>query len=73
MFGDSEAAAPLGGELELFGYQVVSRKRGKRLLKKFDVLTKRVKKEVGADGAGRHLRRLDFGIEQHHNFLTQPG
>jgi len=47
---ESRAAAPLGGEIEFFGYRVERREGAKRLVKKFDVLTKRFKKEVGADG-----------------------
>jgi uncharacterized protein YfaS (alpha-2-macroglobulin family) len=47
---ESKAGAPLSGELELFGYQVIARKGAKRVLKKYDVKTKRFKKKIGADG-----------------------
>ena len=48
---ESKAGAPLSGELELFGYRVEPRKGIGKALKKFDVLTKRLKKKVGVDGS----------------------
>ncbi len=47
---DSKAGAPLGGEIEFFGYRTIRREGAKRVLKKFDIKTTRMKKEVGADG-----------------------
>lgn len=47
---ESKAGAPLSGEIEFFGYQVIARKGAKRALKKFDVKTARMKRKVGDDG-----------------------
>ena len=48
--GDAAAGSPLSGEVEFFGYLTEHRKGAKRVLKQFDVLTKRFTKKVGDDG-----------------------
>ena len=61
-FGDSKAGSPLEGEIEFFGYKIQNREGAKRVLKKFDVLTKKFSKKVGKDGVLR-LPRNSFDNE----------
>mgnify|MGYP001217685684 CR=1 FL=1 len=48
---ESKAGSPLSGDLELFGFRVERREGVKAVLRKFDVKTKRIKKQIGAKGS----------------------
>ena len=65
--GESRAGAPLGGELEFFGYRVERRKGVGAVLRKFEVKTKRVRRKVGADGAVILERNV---LDQDYQWMT---
>ncbi|NNC90331.1 MAG: alpha-2-macroglobulin [Akkermansiaceae bacterium] len=48
--GDAKGAAPVAGELQFFAYRVENREGAKRVLKKFDILTRRFSEKTGKDG-----------------------
>ena len=48
--GEALNGAPVPGEIEFFGYKVEYREGAKRVLKKFDVKTKRFTKKTDEDG-----------------------
>ncbi|MGB1131235.1 MAG: hypothetical protein ACPG4K_14375, partial [Haloferula sp.] len=45
--GDSNGAAGVSGQIEFLGFKTIRREGAKRLLRKFDVETKRFSKEIG--------------------------
>lgn len=48
--GDSDGATGVAGEIEFLGFKVVNREGAKRLIRKFDIVTKKFRHKVGEDG-----------------------